>query len=55
MFPSVSIDLQLCSASPRARPVDEAAVKSLAASIAEVGLLTPITVRKVGKSRAGHG
>jgi ParB/RepB/Spo0J family partition protein len=54
MFPSVSIDLQLCSASPRARPVDEAAVKSLAASIAEVGLLTPITVRKVGKSRAGQ-
>jgi hypothetical protein len=47
------IDLQLCYPAERARPIDEATVKALAKSIEESGLLNPITVRKVQKSRAG--
>jgi ParB/Sulfiredoxin domain/MT-A70 len=47
------IDLQLCYPAERARPVDDAAVKALAKSIDESGLLNPIIVRKVRKSRAG--
>jgi hypothetical protein len=47
------IDLQLCYPAERARPIDDAAVKALAKSIEESGLLNPIIVRKVQKSRAG--
>jgi N6-adenosine-specific RNA methylase IME4/ParB-like chromosome segregation protein Spo0J len=47
------IDLQLCYPAERARPIDDAAVKALAKSIDESGLLNPISVRKVQKSRAG--
>jgi N6-adenosine-specific RNA methylase IME4 len=47
------IDLQLCYPAHRARPIDDAAVKALAKSIDESGLLNPIIVRKVEKSRAG--
>jgi N6-adenosine-specific RNA methylase IME4 len=47
------IDLQLCYPAHRARPIDDAAVKALAKSIDESGLLNPISVRKVQKSRAG--
>jgi N6-adenosine-specific RNA methylase IME4 len=54
MQPVVDIDLQLCYSSPRARAVDPAVVAALSASIAECGLLMPITVRKVQKSRAGQ-
>jgi ParB/RepB/Spo0J family partition protein len=48
------IDLQLCYPSPKARAVDASAVAKLAESISESGLLQPITVRKVRKSRAGQ-
>jgi N6-adenosine-specific RNA methylase IME4/uncharacterized ParB-like nuclease family protein len=50
----VEVDLALCDASLRGRPVDQAAVKALAASIAENGLLNPITVRRVKVSRSGR-
>ncbi|TAK50258.1 MAG: hypothetical protein EPO23_03365 [Xanthobacteraceae bacterium] len=41
------IDLGLCHASPRARGVDPRVVDALAESIAETGLLQPITVRRL--------
>jgi N6-adenosine-specific RNA methylase IME4 len=47
------IDLQLCYPAERARPIDDETVKALAKSIDESGLLNPIMVRKVQKSRAG--
>lgn len=50
----LEIDLQLCYASDKARPIDSSAVKALAHSIAEFGLLNPIVVRRVQKSRAGQ-
>lgn len=48
------IELHLCYPSPRARPIDDAAVKALASSIADGGLLNAITVRKVQRSRNGQ-
>ncbi|MBI5111320.1 MAG: ParB N-terminal domain-containing protein [Rhodovulum sp.] len=48
------IDLQLCYPSLAARPVDSASVDVLAASIAENGLMQPITVRPAKRSRAGQ-
>lgn len=48
------VELQLCYESPRARPVDMEAVAALASSIDASGLLNPITVRPVQKSRAGQ-
>ena len=50
----VEIDLALCDASSRARLIDEAAVKTLAASIGENGLLNPITVRRADVPRGGR-
>ena len=49
-----TIPLELCYPADDARDIDGAAVKSLAASIAEVGLLNPISVRKAIKVRAGR-
>ena len=56
MMPPVSIDvdLQLCYASDKARGVDPRSVDTLADSIEQSGLLQPITVRRVQKSRAGQ-
>jgi N6-adenosine-specific RNA methylase IME4 len=54
MQPATEIELKLCYPNRKAREVDAKAVLQLAASIAECGLLTPITVRKVQKSRAGQ-
>lgn len=48
------ISLQLCYPSPKARNVDTKAVNALVESIKETGLLQPITVRRVQKSRAGQ-
>ncbi|CAL8981561.1 Chromosome-partitioning protein Spo0J [Rhodoplanes serenus] len=48
------IDLHLCYPSLAARPVDSASVDVLAASIAENGLMQPITVRPAKRSRAGQ-
>lgn len=48
------ISLELCYPSPRARPVDAKAVNALAASIEESGLLNPVTVRRVQRSRSGQ-
>lgn len=48
------ISLQLCYPSPKARNVDTKAVNALVESIRETGLLQPITVRRVQKSRAGQ-
>ncbi len=50
----IEIKLQLCYPSPRARSIDVSTVTALTASIAECGLLTPITARKIQKSRAGQ-
>jgi ParB/RepB/Spo0J family partition protein len=47
------IELSLCYASSKARKVDQSAVQGLATSIAECGLLQPITVRRARKSRSG--
>ena len=52
MQPTIEIELQLCYPNVKGRPVDPVAVKALAASISECGLLTPITARKMQKSRA---
>lgn len=41
------IALELVYASDRGRPIDEASVKTLAASIEVAGLLNPISVRRV--------
>lgn len=51
---AVEVDLQLCYASPKARGIDAKSVNALADSISEFGLLQPITVRRVEKSRAGQ-
>lgn len=48
------VELHLCYPSPKARPIDDKAIKALAESIAEAGLLNAITVRKVVKSRNGQ-
>lgn len=48
------IPLTLCYAAGDAREVDATAVKALAASIGEVGLLNPISVRRAIKVRAGQ-
>jgi len=50
----VEIDLALCDASLRARPIDDASVKTLAMSIGVNGLLNPITVRRAVVSRGGR-
>ncbi len=50
----IEIAVALCDANLRARPVDDAAVKALAGSIAENGLLSPITVRPCKVSRGGR-
>jgi ParB/RepB/Spo0J family partition protein len=47
------IDVHLCCASPKARQIDTASVHSLASSIADCELLTPITVRKLQVSGNG--
>jgi len=54
MQTTTEIDLQLCYPSPKARSIDIKSVNTLAASIEESGLLQPITVRRVQKSRAGR-
>src|SRR3972149_4220616 len=46
--------LSLCYSSPLAREAAREDVAALAASIAEVGLLQPICVRRVQKSRSGQ-
>lgn len=51
---AAEVDLQLCYASDKARQVDPRAVDALADSIEASGLLQPITVRRVQKSRAGQ-
>jgi ParB-like chromosome segregation protein Spo0J len=50
----VEVSLALCYPSPRARQIDDASVKALAASIAENGLINPISVRRVQTSRSGE-
>jgi hypothetical protein len=53
MRATTEIELRLCYESMKARKVDQSAVQALAASIADCGLMTPITVRMVLKSRSG--
>jgi ParB/RepB/Spo0J family partition protein len=53
MQPTIEIELQLCRPSPKARQIDKVAVGSLASSVAECGLLTPITVRRAQISSSG--
>ena len=50
----IEVPLALCEAAPRARAIDDGAVRVLAASIAETGLLSPITVRRAISSRSGE-
>ncbi len=54
MQPAIEISLELCYPNRKAREVDTNAVLQLTASIAECGLMQPITVRKVQKSRNGR-
>jgi len=54
MEAAIEVDLHLCYSSPRARAVDAKAVRALVASIEESGLMQPITVRRVRKSRSGQ-
>lgn len=51
---SESIPVALCYPPIAARTVSDSAVLALAESISETGLLNPITVRRVKKSRAGQ-
>jgi ParB/RepB/Spo0J family partition protein len=51
---SIEVELQLCYESPATRPIKKEAVEALSESIRECGLLQPITVRMVEKSRAGQ-
>lgn len=52
--PPAEIPLMLCYESDHARPIDMKAVKALAGSIAENGLMQPITVRRARRVRAGQ-
>lgn len=54
MNAATEIPLVLCYAAADARQIDAAAVKALAASIGEVGLLNPVSVRRAIKVRAGQ-
>jgi N6-adenosine-specific RNA methylase IME4 len=51
---AIEVDLQLCYPSPKARAIDSKSVKALAASIEQIGLLNPVVVRRIQKSRAGQ-